>query len=119
MSAPLRTRTALITLHPVRRRTSSQNDGPSSPCSWTIVSEAASAVAAISSSVALTNTPATSARRRSAAPISTASPVVARRGEPGQKISPTAHAPALTASSASSSEVIPQNLILVDTTLTS
>ena len=37
MSAPLRTRNALITLAPVRRATSRQNCGPSSPWSWTIV----------------------------------------------------------------------------------
>ena len=50
-SAPLRTRAALITLQPVRRAASAQNAGPSSPCSWSIVSPTASATAATSSSV--------------------------------------------------------------------
>ncbi len=71
-SAVLRTRIALITLHPVRRATSRQNAAPSPPCSCTMVSDSFSAAAATSSRVGFTNTPTTSSRRLSAAEISTA-----------------------------------------------
>src|SRR5437764_5725904 len=117
MSAPLRTRAALITLQPVRRAASAQKAGPSSPWSWSIVSSTASAVCASSSSVGFTNTPATSTRRLTAAAISAAAAGSHRRGEAGQKIRPIAHAPSLTARSASISVVMPQNLTLVDTRL--
>ena len=113
MSAPLCTRAALITLQPVRRATSEQNAGPSSPCSWTIVKPTASAVPATSSSVGFTNTPTTSTRRLSAAPIGAASSSSQYRAERGQKFSPTAHAPTPQARTASSSDVTPQILILV------
>ena len=61
-----RTCTAFITRQPVRRAASSQYAGPSSPCSWSIESEQASAIAATSSSGRFTNTPVTSAPRASA-----------------------------------------------------
>ena len=81
-SASLRTCAALITRQPVRRAASAQNAGPSSPCSWSIVRPSASAVCATSSSVGLTNTPTSSARRLSAAAISAPSSGRTRRGEP-------------------------------------
>ena len=49
-SAALETWIALITLTPVRRATSAQNEGPSSPFSCTIVSPASSTALATSSS---------------------------------------------------------------------
>src|SRR5450755_697531 len=112
MSAPLRTRAALITLAPVRRATSAQKTGPSSPCSWISVSPAASAVSATSGRVGFTNTPATSTRRLSVAPISAATSSLQRRGECDQKIRPTAQAPSVAACWASCTVVMPQNLIL-------
>jgi hypothetical protein len=112
-SAPERTAAAFMTLAPVRRATSEQKAGPSSPCSWTMVSPSASASSVTWASGALTKTPATSARRRSARAIRSASDGSQRRGEPGQRITPTAHAPAATASSASSSDVMPQILTRV------
>ena len=42
MSPEPATCAALITRAPVRRATSAQNDGPSSPCSWTMLSSSAS-----------------------------------------------------------------------------
>ncbi len=113
ISAPLRTRAALITRQPVRRAASAQNDGPSSPWSWSIVSPTSSAVRATSSSVGLTNTPTTSTRRLTAAAIPAAAPGGQRRAEPGQKISPIAQAPSSAARSASSTVVMPQNLTSV------
>ncbi len=110
-SPRLAIRAALTTRAPVRRATSSQKAGPSSPCSCTRLSRARSAVRATVSSGALTNTPASSTRRRSSAPISSAAGTVQRRLEPGQKIMPSAQAPASAHSSASSSEVMPQSLI--------
>src|SRR4051794_37895195 len=111
MSAPPRTRAAFITLAPVRRATSAQNDGPSSPWSWTIVSPSPSATAATSSSGALTNTPQISTWRRRAPAMRSASGSGQRRGEPLNRMSPSAQAPASTARWASSRPVIPQNLM--------
>ena len=51
--------------------------------------------------------------RRSAAPIACASASSQRRGEPAQKIIPSAHAPASAARCASSRFVIPQCLMRV------
>src|SRR3954453_4634246 len=76
-----------------------------------MVSPTPSATAATSSSGALTKTPQTSACRRSVRAIRSASGISQRRGEPGKKIMPSAHAPASTASRASSRLVRPQNLI--------
>ena len=73
-SAALRTRSALITLQPVRRAASRQKSGPSSPWSWSIASDSSSAARAISSRVALTNTPTTLTSRLTAALISSAAP---------------------------------------------
>src|SRR4051812_12212694 len=111
MSAPPRTRAALITLAPVRRATSEQYAGPSSPWSCTIVSPTPSATPVTSSSGALTNTPHTSTCRRSVDVMRSASGSAHRRGEPGNRITPSAHAPASTARLASSRLVIPQNLM--------
>src|SRR4051794_10495880 len=111
MSAPPRTRAALTTFAPVRRATSAQYAGPSSPCSCTIVSPTPSATPVTSSSGALTKTPQISACRRSVAAIRSASGSAHRRGEPGNRITPSAQAPASTARLASSRPVIPQNLM--------
>src|SRR4029079_15943708 len=111
MSAPPRTRAALTIFAPVRRATSPQYDGPSSPCSWTIVRPRASAVPVTSSSGALTNTPQISSWRRSVAAMRSASGSAQRRGEPGNAIRPSAHAPASTARLASSRPVMPQILM--------
>src|SRR6185503_19619359 len=108
MSAPPRTRAALTIFAPVRRATSPQYAGPSSPWSWTIVRPSASAVPVTSSSGALTNTPQISAWRRSVAAMRSASGSAQRRGEPGNRIRPSAHAPASTARLASSRPVMPQ-----------
>ena len=51
MSARPRTGAAFMTFAPVRRATSAQKAGPSSPCSWTIVSPRPSTSPATSSSV--------------------------------------------------------------------
>ena len=80
MSAALATWIALITLTPVRRAVSAQNEGPSSPLSWTIVSPASSTAAATSSSSGLTKTPTTSHLRLNAAEIATASAGSQKRG---------------------------------------
>ena len=77
-----------MTLAPVRRATSPQKAGPSSPCSWTIVSPIPSTIPATSSSVALTNTPQTWARRRTAAAMRAASAGSHARGEPGHRMQP-------------------------------
>src|SRR5215211_8247896 len=106
-------RTALITLQPVRRPTSAQYDGPSSPWSCTCESWSASACAATSSSVAFTNTPTSATRRRIAAAIPATTAGSAARGEPRQRMKPSAHAPSSTASSASSGRVMPQILTRV------
>src|SRR5512133_3456057 len=111
MSAPPRTRAALITFAPVRRATSAQYAGPSSPCSCTIVRPMPSATPVTSSSGALTNTPQISACRRSEETMRSASGSGQRRGEPGNRITPSAQAPASTARLASSRPVIPQNLM--------
>src|SRR6201989_2037000 len=111
MSAPPRTRSALMIFAPVRRATSAQYDGPSSPWSWTIVRPSSSAVPVTSASGALTNTPQISAWRRSVPAMSSASGSAQRRGEPGKRIRPSAHAPASTARLASSRPVMPQNLM--------
>src|SRR3954466_5881087 len=111
MSAPVRTRAAFMTFAPVRRATSAQYAGPSSPWSCTIVSPIPSATAATSSSGALTNTPQTSTCRRRVATMRSASGSAQRRGEPGNRITPSAHAPVSTARLASSRPVIPQNLM--------
>src|ERR1700754_190341 len=111
MSANPRTRAALTTFAPVRRATSAQKDGPSSPWSWIIVRPTPSAVPVTSSSGALTNTPQISAWRRSVAAIRSAVGSGQRRGEPGNRITPRAHAPASTACLASSRLVMPQNLM--------
>src|SRR4051812_21588766 len=100
-----------MTFAPVRRATSAQYAGPSSPWSWTIVSPTPSAMPVTSSSGALTNTPQTSACRRSVAAMRSAAGNVQRRGEPSNMISPSAQAPASTARLASSRPVIPQNLM--------
>src|SRR5919202_764257 len=110
-SAPVRTRAAFMTFAPVRRATSAQYAGPSSPWSWTIVRPTPSATPATSSSGALTNTPQISAWRRSARAIRSASSSSQRRGDPGKRITPSAHAPASTARRASSRLVMPQNLM--------
>src|SRR5438067_8315825 len=104
---------AFITLQPVRRAASRQYAGPSSPWSWSIVSEQRSASAATSSSGALTKTPTISARRLSALPISSAAAGSHARGLSGWKIRPIAQAPASAASRASSSRVTPQTLTRV------
>src|SRR3954464_2671723 len=111
MSAPPRTRAALMTFAPVRRATSAQNDGPSSPWSWIIVSPRPSATPATSSSGALTNTPQISAWRRRAPEIRPGAGGGRRRGEPLNRMRPSAQAPASTARWASSRPVIPQNLM--------
>src|SRR3954464_14741437 len=111
MSAPPRTRAALITLAPVRRATSEQYAGPSSPWSCTIVSPTPSAMPVTSSSGAFTNTPQTSTWRRSVAAMRSASGSAQRRAEPGNRMTPSAHAPASTARLASSRPVMPQNLM--------
>src|SRR3954451_11851925 len=111
MSAPVRTRAAFITFAPVRRATSAQYAGPSSPCSCTIVRPMPSATPVTSSSGALTNTPQISACRRHDAAMRSASGKAQRRGEPGNRISPSAQAPASTARFASSRPGIPQNLM--------
>ncbi len=113
MSAPPPTRAALTICAPVRRRTSSQYAGPSSPCSCTIVSPSASTCPVTSSSGALTNTPQTSALRFSVRAISSAWSSSQARGDPGQRMRPTAQAPASTASSASGRPVMPQILMRV------
>ena len=102
MSAVLRTRSALITLQPVRRAASWQNDGPSSPCSWSIVSCSSSTAVASSGRVGLTNTPTISAWRRSSELISSAVAGSQRRGLCGEWLRPIAQAPRRTASRASS-----------------
>src|SRR4051794_9222566 len=66
---------------------------------------------ATSSSGALTKTPQISAWRRSVAAIRSASGSAQRRGEPGNRITPSAQAPASTACLASSRPVMPQNLM--------
>src|SRR3954469_14847132 len=111
MWAPVRTRAAFITVAPVRRATSAQYAGPSSPCSCTIVKPMPSATPVTSSSGALTNTPQISACRRSDAAMRSASGSAQRRGEPGNRMTPSAQAPASTARLASSRRVIPQNLM--------
>jgi hypothetical protein len=98
----------LITLTPVFRATSPQNDGPSSPFSCTIVSPASSTAFATSSNSGFTNTPTTSHFRRNAAPIRTASPASTALGLSSKWINPIAQAPSRTASAASSKFVIPQ-----------
>src|SRR4051794_6881462 len=110
-SAPVRTRAAFMTFAPVRRATSAQYAGPSSPWSWTIVRPTPSATAATSSSGALTNTPQISAWRRSVRAIRSASGISQRRGEPAKRITPSDQAPASTARFASSRLVMPQNLM--------
>ncbi len=72
---------ALITRAPVRRATSAQKDGPSSPWSWTRVRPRRSLSRPTSSSDALTKTPASSVRRRRAAVIRSASATVHDRGD--------------------------------------
>ncbi len=72
-----------------------------------------SAVSATWSSVAFTNTPVSSTRRCSCAPIASACSSVHTRGLPGQKIIPSAQAPRPAARWASSSAVIPQILTRV------
>src|SRR3954466_11412263 len=111
MSLRPRTRAALTTFAPVRRATSAQYAGPSSPCSCTIVRPMPSATPVTSSSGALTNTPQISACRRNDAAMRSASGNAQRRGEPGNRITPSAQAPASTARLASSRPVIPQNLM--------
>ena len=109
-SAALATWIALITLTPVRRATSPQNDGPSSPFSCTIVSP--------SSSTALSTSSSSGSRRprrpRTCAGRPPRSPPRRRartkRGARVEWISPSAHAPRRTASAASSRLVSPQNL---------
>src|SRR3954466_10919442 len=111
MSAPVRTRAAFMTFAPVRRATSAQYAGPSSPWSCTIVRPMPSATPVTSSSGALTKTPQTSTCRRRVATMRSASASAHRRGEPGNRIAPAAQAPASTARLASSRLVIPQNLM--------
>src|SRR3954468_23097408 len=106
--AASRTRAAFMILRPVRRRTSSQQTGPSSPRSCSIVSEQASEISATSARSRFTNTPTTSTRRLNSAPIAAAACSSALRGLGSWKISPIAQAPSDTASSASSGRVIPQ-----------
>ena len=115
ISARLRTRSALITLQPVRRAASWQKAGPSSPWSWIMVSDSFSAAAASSSRVGLTNTPTTSSWRLSAAPISAATSGSQKRGLSGWWLSPIAQAPRRAASRPSSRFVMPQNLTLTHT----
>jgi hypothetical protein len=64
----------LITFAPVRWATAAQNDGPSSPCSWTWVTPMTSTSPAISSSGWLTNTPTVSTWRRTSRTIPAATP---------------------------------------------
>ena len=115
MSAALRTRSALITLQPVRRAASMQKDGPSSPCSWIMVSCSSSTAVASSGRVALTNTPTISARRRNSELIASAVAGSHRRGLAGEWLRPIAQAPSRTASRASSTLVMPQNLTRIPT----
>ena len=116
-SAALRTRKAFITLAPVRRAASVQNDGPSSPWSWRMLRCSRSAASITSSSGALTKTPAISVLRRSAAPICSATSGSTKRGLGSWWMSPIAQAPSDTACSASSRFVMPQILTFVDTHL--
>ena len=67
MSARERIRSALITRQPVPLGGGRAEAGPSSPCSCTCVRPIRSAACATSSSVGLTNTPTSSARRRTRA----------------------------------------------------
>src|SRR3954468_25081024 len=76
-----------------------------------MVSPTPSATAATSSSGALTKTPQISAWRRRVRATRPASGSSQRRGEPANMITPSAHAPASTASRASSRLVMPQNLM--------
>src|SRR4051794_38269845 len=70
-----------------------------------------SATPVTSSSGALTKTPQTSTCRRRVATMRSASGSAHRRGEPGNRMTPSAQAPASTARLASSRLVIPQNLM--------
>src|SRR4051794_39721424 len=106
-----RTRTALMTFAPVRRATSLQNAGPSSPWSCTIVSPRTSAISTTRARRSLTNTPVSSTLRRIARAMRPASSSEHLRAESGHRIIPSAQAPASTQSSASWREVIPQCLI--------
>src|SRR5262245_35875554 len=111
-SAALVTRIALITVAPVRRPASRQNDGPSSPWNWSRVRFSRSAASITSSSLELTNTPAISQRRFSTAPISSATSGRTWRGLSGWWISPIAQAPWSAACSASARLVMPHTLTL-------
>src|SRR6476661_4795092 len=70
-----------------------------------------STMPATSSRWALTNTPTTSTRRRRPAKMRAASAGSHARGEPGQRMHPTAQAPRSAAIVASSSDVTPQTLM--------
>ncbi len=99
-----------MTRAPLRRVASAQNDGPSSPCSCSMLSPTSSLVCTTCSSGAFTNTPHSSTLRRSTAAMRCASDSEQLRGLPSKKIIPIAHAPSSSASSASSRLVIPQIL---------
>jgi tryptophan synthase alpha chain len=107
MSAAEATRSALMTRAPVRWATAVQNDGPSSPCSCTCVRPMPSTACATSSRPALTNTPTSCTRRRSARAMPAATAGSHARAEPGQRMKPIAHASSDAASSASSTRVMP------------
>ena len=83
-SEPAATRAALMIFAPVRRATSAQNDGPSSPCSCTSDSPIPSASPQTSSSGWLTNTPADLglAAQRAGDPRGLAGIAVARGARP-------------------------------------
>ena len=101
-------------LAPVRRATSAQNDGPSSPWSWTIVSCPRSAASATSSRGALTNTPddlAAALQRRADLRRD-----LGGRSGAGSRAGGSARPPrrrAATAASASSRLVMPQTLTCI------
>ena len=110
-SAALATWTALITLTPVCRATSAQNEGPSSPFSCTIVKPRV--LDGLRDLVQLgidehADDLALPAKRRS--DLRTASAASTARGLSAKWISPIAQAPRRTASAASSRLVIPQIL---------
>ena len=85
---------ALITRAPLRRVASAQNDGPSSPCSCSMLSPSSSLVRTTSSSGALTNTPHSSTLRRSTAAIRCASANEQAAGCPRRRSSPAPRHPA-------------------------
>ena len=112
MSAGERTRKALITLQPVRRETSAQKDGPSSPWSWTIVRRSPRPTSTISSRWRVDEDADELERRFIAAPISRGHVGIDAPGALGAVVEADRPGAAETAASASSSLVMPQNFDL-------